>query len=194
MEDEGGATKKQQNPGPSVQGAAGSGEAPSRSILSPVGVTFSMRCSSSNVEKGREGLEAALRKVAEEFGGVEFKLEGTDVGPSDDTVQRILPLLLEQKMHETYLLRPRVSVLLYRTGKPWRRELEARGFCYKTMHLCLALAGKSEPKDDDEERENASGLHQPPLDISIFQRLSRNALLRLAQLTDGALLPDQPHI
>ena len=185
-EDEGEATRKRQSPGPSVQSAAGSGEAPSRSILAPVGVTFSMRCSSSDVARGREGLEAALRNVVEEFGGFEFKLEGTDVGPSDDALQRILPVLLESTHYVTSLIRPRVSIQLYRTCKPWRRELEARGFCYKTMQLCLALAGKSEPADEDEEVANDRAINQPPLDISIFQRLSRNVLRRLSATADLA--------
>jgi len=50
--------------------------------------------------------------------------------------------------------------------KPWRRELEARGFCGKTVHLCSALAGGGDAEslqqnaqrrldattDDDDER------------------------------------------
>jgi len=53
--------------------------------------------------------------------------------PSVDTLQLVLPLLLEH-------LDPESAVLCYQTASPWRKELEARGFCLKTVQLCAALA------------------------------------------------------
>jgi WD40 repeat protein len=47
--------------------------------------------------------------------------------------------------------------------KPWRRELEARGFCGRTVHLCSALTGGGDAG-----------------------RLQQNALRRLNSSTDDA--------
>ncbi|KAJ1491397.1 quinon protein alcohol dehydrogenase-like superfamily [Baffinella frigidus] len=54
--------------------------------------------------------------------------------PSEDTLQRLLPLLLER-------VEPEGAALLLDVCKEWRREMEARGFCSKTVQLCSALAG-----------------------------------------------------
>jgi len=105
----------------------------SRSILAPVTITFSMRCDPSALSEGQEALEAALRKVMAELGGREFRLERTCVGPSDDTLQRMLPFVVEHVGAAAVL---RCS----QACKPWRLELEARGFCHKTLRLCLTLA------------------------------------------------------
>ena len=56
----------------------------------------------------------------------------TRVGPSDDTLQRVLPFVVEHVG----------AVAVWRCSqacKPWRLELEARGFCHKTVFLCLTL-------------------------------------------------------
>ena len=134
-EEEGGASRKRQRSGLSVQDAAGSAEAhsrgmeESRSVLEPVTVSFSMRCDAVALAGRTEALDAALRKVATEFGGVEFRMERTRVGPNDDTLQRILPSILEH-------VGPDVLWPCFRTCRAWRRELEGRGFCRRTWQLC----------------------------------------------------------
>jgi len=50
-------------------------------------------------------------KVATEFGGVGCRVEWTRVGPSEDTLQRVLPLLLER-------LEPEGAVQLFLVCKP----------------------------------------------------------------------------
>ena len=134
-EEEGGASRKRQRSGLSVQGAVGlaaahfRGVEESRSVLDPVTVSFSMRCDAVVLAGRKEALEAALRKVATEFGGLEFRMERTRVGPNDDTLQRILPSILEH-------VGPDVLWPCFRTCKAWRRELEGRGFCRRTWQLC----------------------------------------------------------
>jgi len=56
--------------------------------------------------------------------------------PSADTLQRALSLLMERVE-----LEPEGAALCYHVCAPWRSELEARGFCNKTVQLCSALAG-----------------------------------------------------
>ena len=145
-EEEGGASQKRQRPGMSVQDAAASEKAHPRGLeesswksllaKNPVTVSFSMRCDAVALEGRKEALDAALRKVATEFGGLEFRLEQTRVGPSDDTLQRILPSILEH-------VGPDVVGPCYGTCKAWRRELEARGFCRRTWHLCSTMANNT---------------------------------------------------
>jgi len=121
----------------------------SRSILAPVTITFSMRCDPSALSEGQNALEAALRRVVAEFGGQEFRLGRTRVGPSVDTLQRVIPFVVEHVGAAAVL---RCS----QACKPWRLELEARGLCYKTLQLCLTLAQGEE-----------------------FEHLQRNVLQRL---------------
>ena len=84
-----------------MQDAAGSAEGrsrgleESRSILEPVTISFSMKCDATALAGRKDALEAALRKVATEFDGLDFRLGRTVVGPSDETLQKILPLVLE---------------------------------------------------------------------------------------------------
>ena len=52
---------------------------------------------------------------------------------SADTLQRVLPLVLER-------VEPEGAALFIDVCREWRRELEARGFCSKTVQLCSALA------------------------------------------------------
>jgi len=75
---------------------------------------FSMRCNPSALA-GRKAaleaaLEAALRKVASEFEWRECRVEWIRVGPSEDTLQRVLPLVLER-------LEPEGAVLLFQVRK-----------------------------------------------------------------------------
>jgi hypothetical protein len=85
-----------------MDGADGSAEAgscsqeQSGSMLAPVTMCLSMRCDPSTLAGRQAVLEAALRKVVAEFGGRGCKVEWTRVGPSEDTLQRVLPLVLER--------------------------------------------------------------------------------------------------
>jgi hypothetical protein len=62
-----------------------------------------------------------------------FKVRWTRVGPSDDTLQRVLPLVLDR-------VGPEGGAKCLLVCKSWRREMEARGVCTKTLQLCSALA------------------------------------------------------
>jgi len=101
---------------------AGHKAAEERAALAPVTVQFSMRCGASALSE-RKGalaaLEASLRKVAEEFGGSEFQMARTRVGPSDDTLQRALSIVLART-------EPDVAGQCFQTCTAWRQELEAR--------------------------------------------------------------------
>jgi hypothetical protein len=121
----------------------------SRSALAPVTITFSMRCDPSALSEEKAALEAALRRVVAEFGGRDFRLGQTRVGPSDDTLQRMVPFVVEHVGAAAVL---RCS----QACKPWRLELEAQGFCHKTVLLCSTLARGAE-----------------------FEHLQRNVLQRL---------------
>ena len=153
---QGGASRKRQTRGPSVDGTAAgsagagfSGQEDSGSTLSPVTMCFSMRCDPSALA-GRKAelgaaVEAALRKVAAEFGGRECRVEWMRVGPSKDTLQRVLPLVLARRG-------AKVALQCFRTCVTWKRELGAQGFCCKTLNLCLDLAARHSaeiPSDSD---------------------------------------------
>ena len=62
----------------------------------------------------------------------------THLGPSHDTLQTVLPVLLDFVAPEG--LPAFIRALCALVCKAWRRELEARGFCNKTVALCSALA------------------------------------------------------
>jgi hypothetical protein len=67
------------------------------------------------------------------------------MGPSDDTLQRALPLVLGR-------IGPEDLWRCVRVFKSWRTELKAQGFCIKTFQLCAQLAsslaqgGKLKPR------------------------------------------------
>ncbi|KAJ1484418.1 WD40-repeat-containing domain protein [Baffinella frigidus] len=67
------------------------------------------------------------------------------LGMSEDTLQRVLPLVLG-------CVDPEVAAQLYQTCTTWRKEMEARGFCNRTVQLCSALA---ECKDTDDVLQKA---------------------------------------
>ena len=99
----GGASRKRQTRGLSVDdAAAGSAEGGScgqeeaGSTLAPVKMCLSMRCDPIALAGRKAALEAALMKVATEFGGRECRVEWTRVGPSEDTLQRVLPFVVER--------------------------------------------------------------------------------------------------
>jgi hypothetical protein len=96
-----------------------------------------MRCSPTALAGRKAALEAAvkaaLRSVVSEFGGRELRVEWTRVGPSEDTLQRVLPLVLER-------VGLAGGLQCFLVCKSWRRELEARGFCSKTVQLCSTFA------------------------------------------------------
>jgi len=93
-----GASRKRPRPGLSDEGGSAETHLPrleeSRSVLESVTVTFAMRCDAVALGGRTKALEAALKKVALDFGGLEFRLERVRVGPSHDTLRRVLPLLL----------------------------------------------------------------------------------------------------
>ena len=68
----------------------------SRATLAPVTISFTMRCDARELAARQEALEAALRRVVAEFGGREFRMGRTRVGPSDDTLHRVLPFVVER--------------------------------------------------------------------------------------------------
>jgi hypothetical protein len=92
-----------------------------------------MKCDSRALAGRKEALEVAMNNVMTEFGGWDVMVEWVRVGPSEDTLQQVLPLLLEH-------VQPEGAAQLYQVCKPWRRELKVRGFCNRTVQLCLALA------------------------------------------------------
>ena len=68
-------------------------------MLEPVTIAFSMRCNPRALAGRKAALgaavEAALSKVVAEFQGQEFRVAWTRVGPSNDTLQRVLSLVLQ---------------------------------------------------------------------------------------------------
>ena len=79
--------------------------------MAPVTICLSMRCDPIALAGRKAALEAALRKVATEFGGRECRVEWMRVGPSEDTLHRLLPLVLER-------LEPEGAVQLFQVRKP----------------------------------------------------------------------------
>ena len=174
-----------------MHGAAGSAEAgsieeqESGSILAPFAFNFSMRCDASALHTGgREALQAALQAaiggVVTRFGGQKFRLELPRVGPSKDTLQRVLPLVLER-------MEPQFAAQSFWVCKAWRRELEARGFCYKTYQLCSTLASA----DSEEVWVFGSPSYQQKDVFSeevplVFERLAQKFLRRMGASTGQA--------
>ena len=98
----GGESRKRQMRGLSVDdAAAGSaevgscGKEESGSTLAPVTMCLSMRCDPVALAGRKAALKAALLKVMAEFGGEECRVK-TRVGPSEDTLHRVLPLMLQR--------------------------------------------------------------------------------------------------
>ena len=83
-----------------------------------------------------QGMVGAIgdRVAAQEGGAQKSSLGRTRERPSEDTLHRVLPLLLAHMAPET-------SALCFEVCNPWSRELEARGFCSRTVRLCSAIAG-----------------------------------------------------
>ena len=116
-----------------------------------VTMCFSMQCDESALAGKRAALEAAvvvaLRKVATEFGGRDVRLGRTRVGPSVDTLQRVLPFVLGRRALGG-------AAQCYQICRPWRQQLEARGFCNKTFQLCSKLAAEPLEAAGDQEEKN----------------------------------------
>ena len=55
------------------------------------------------------------------------------VGPNEDVLQRVLPLVVQR-------LGPDGAALLSQVCTAWRGELAKQGFCNRTVQLCSALA------------------------------------------------------
>ena len=106
---------------------------PATSNTMPVTFSFSMTCPTDALSGGgEEALVAALRNAVTRWGGLSFRM-GRRAGPSDDTLQRLLPLMLERLGPED-LWRCAVAF------KPWRKELKAQGVCLHTFRLCAELS------------------------------------------------------
>jgi len=148
------------------------------SLLPHITITFSMRCD-ARVLAGGQGaaLGAALRRVVAEFGGHEFRLGRTRVGPSDDTLQRVLAVVVAHVDPESV----RRCCL---ACKPWRRELETQGFCLKTFQLCSTLAqgGKLEQLQIFVKRVNGS---KGQADQAVW--LDANAFVQRSWVWSGGL-------
>ena len=115
---QGGASQKRQTRGLSVDGAAAGsaeggscGQKESGLTWATVTMCLSMRCDPIALAGRKAVLEAALMKVATEFGGWGCRVEWTRVGPSGDTLQRVLPLVLG-------FLEPKGAVQLFQVCKP----------------------------------------------------------------------------
>ena len=117
---------------PSAKRPTPESAAESLSTLAPVTITFSMRCDTRALSDRKEALEAVLRRVVAEFGGKEFRMGRTRVGPTDDTLWRVLPFVVEH-------VGPAFLLQCSQASKAWRQELQARGFCPKTLQLCSTL-------------------------------------------------------
>ena len=79
-------------------------------------------------------------------------MEWTRVGPSKDTLQRVLPMVLARGG-------AKVALKCFRTCATWKRELGAQGFCCKTLELCVnraARSGAEIPDDSDMDSESDS--------------------------------------
>jgi hypothetical protein len=133
---QGGASRKRLSVHGAAAGSAGAGscgQEESGSTLAPVTIFLSMRFDPIALGGRKTALEAALRELMTEFGGRECRVEWTRVGPSEDTLQRVLPLVLS-------LVEPEGAAKCLFVCKSWQREMESRGFCSKTVQLCSALA------------------------------------------------------
>ena len=111
-----------------------------------VTLTVSMRCDTSALSGSKKAMEAVLKTVVTEFGGRECRVEWTR-GPSEDTLQRVLALVLGR-------VEPEGAWQFYFVCRAWRQELEARGLCSKTVQLCSALAegGRAESLRQNAQR------------------------------------------
>jgi len=112
---EGGPSRKRQTQGRNVRSADGAAEAGSceQEELVPVTMSFSMRC--PRALGGRKAaleaaVEAALSKVVTEFQGQEFRVARARVGPSSDSLQRVLSVVLQ---HVKPLLTPEGAALCF---------------------------------------------------------------------------------
>jgi hypothetical protein len=115
---QGGASQKRQTRGLSVDGAAAGsteggscGQKESGLTWATVTMCLSMRCDPIALAGRKAALDAALTKVATEFGGRGCRVEWTRVGPSKDTLHRVLPLVLGR-------LEPEGAVQLFQVCKP----------------------------------------------------------------------------
>ena len=79
--------------------------------MAPVTMCLSMRCDPIVLAGRKAALKAALLKVMAEFGGEECRVEWTRVGPSEDTLHRVLPLVLQR-------LEPQGAIQLFQVCKP----------------------------------------------------------------------------
>ena len=79
--------------------------------MAPVTMCLSMRGDPIALAGRTAALKAALLTVMAEFGGEECRVQWTQVGPSEDTLHRVLPLVLQR-------LEPQGAVQLFQVCKP----------------------------------------------------------------------------
>ena len=150
------SAKRQTREDAEVSGSGSSAAAPaavSAPEETPVTISFTMRGDPSGfiTQPRKAALEAsalrkaalvaALRKVVTEWGVCDMTVVRTHAsGPSEDTLQRVLPLVLKRVGLEE-------RAQCFWVCKSWRRELEAWGVCSKTLQLCSTLAEGAEDSD-----------------------------------------------
>ena len=64
--------------------------------MAPVTMCLSMRCDPIALAERKAALKAALLKFMADFWGKGCRVEWTRVGPSEDTLQQVLPLVLQR--------------------------------------------------------------------------------------------------
>ena len=99
----------------------------------PVTMSFSMRCDPRTLSAMKEEVEVAVKKVATLFWARDLMMGPMRVSPSEDTLQRVLPLIFERVVAER-------GGQCFLVCKSWRLEMKERGFCYTTYQLCSTLA------------------------------------------------------
>ena len=118
--------------------------------------------------------------------------EMTRFVPSDDTLQRVLPLVLEISGSTC----SNGGAHCFMACKSWRRVLEARGICNKTVHLCSALAEGGDAQRlfeiAEEEESGAEGRERAMfLDVSSFLNTSLGSMTLPASLLEWLQVASQ---
>jgi hypothetical protein len=125
-------------------------------------------------------LEAALSKVVSEWGFCDVRVVQAHAAPNEDTLQRVLPLVLEH-------IGAVWGWQCFRVCKSWRRELEARGVCSKTVQLCCNLAGGNGKRLRQKARQR---LDLTSGDAERAMCRDANAFLQRSKESKAATLPE----
>jgi hypothetical protein len=128
----------------------------------------------------KAALEAALSKVVSEWGFCDVRVVQAHAGASGDTLQRVLPLVLEH-------IGAVWGWQCFRVCKSWRRELEARGVCSQTVQLCCNLADGNGKRLRQKARQR---LHLTSGDAERAMCRDANAFLQRSRESKAATLPE----